>query len=300
MKSPKIIFYLGKGGSGKSTVSALAALAAARRGEKTVLASMDAAHNLSDIFHTALAHTPRPMAPHLFVAEIDQEKMIRRYLKETRQALKRNYAYLTAFNLEKHFDILKFSPGLEEYALILAFREILETWTDADRLIFDMPPTALSLKFFNLPLLSEEWISRLEALREEINRKKEIVNRIKLAGKNWDRDPIIAKIKEMKAGYRFLIDLFRDNRQVHLHGVLNPNPLSVSETERIHQRLAAMGMKLASVIWNQPHGTGVHVPMPLSFVPPIQYCLPTAQTPLTGLDALYQYLATLDPKDSPF
>ena len=107
MKQPDIVFYMGKGGTGKSTVSSLAGLGAAMTGKKTLVVSMDAAHNLSDIFETPLGHTPREIIPGLFAGEIDQERMIQIYLKETQRSLKKNYSYLTAFNLEKHFDILK-------------------------------------------------------------------------------------------------------------------------------------------------------------------------------------------------
>lgn len=293
MKTPDILFYMGKGGTGKSTVSALAALAGARKGQKTVVVSMDAAHNLSDIFHIALDHTPRPIAPNLFAGEIDQEKMIRKYLKETRRSLKKNYAYLTAFNLEKHFDILKFSPGLEEYALILAFQEIIATWEKADRIIFDMPPTALSVKFFNLPALSLAWINQLETLRKEINQKKKIVDRVKSPGKNWKQDPVMEKITEMKNSYRVLIDLFQNKERVFIHGVLNPNPLAVSETERIHDRLTALGMSLAGVIWNQTQPTTPPASFSLSFVPQAAFFLPGNVEQLTGIEALTSYLQAL-------
>ncbi len=293
MKQPDIVFYMGKGGTGKSTVSALAGLAAAMEGKKTLVMSMDAAHNLSDIFETRLGHTPKEIAPDLFAGEIDQEQMIQGYLKETQRALKRNYAYLTAFNLEKHFDILKFSPGLEEHALIMAFEQILETCNHLDLIIFDMPPTALSVKFFNLPALSHRWINQLQELREEINRKKEIINRVKLAGKAYERDKILKKIKEMKAGYELLEKRFQDQEQVAIKVVLNPNPLALSETERIYRNLESAGIALSGIIWNQCGGTASPPALPLSFKSPSHLCLPRTTHQLTGIKALETYLESL-------
>ena len=294
MNRPDIIFYMGKGGTGKSTISALSGLEAAMRGRKTLVMSMDAAHNLSDIFETRLGHTPKKIAPDLFAGEVDQKQMIQGYLRETQRALKRNYAYLTAFNLEKHFDILKFSPGLEEHALIMAFEQIMETWNHLDLIIFDMPPTALSVKFFNLPALSHRWMNQLQELREEINRKKEIVNRIKLAGKTYERDKILKKIKEMKAGYQLLEKKFQDQDQVSVQVVLNPNPLALSETERIYKSLSGIGISLSGIIWNRCDGTTSPPALPLSFTPPSHLCLPKAPSQLTGIEALKAYLKTLD------
>ncbi len=297
MKQPDIVFYMGKGGTGKSTVSSLAGLGAAMTGKKTLVVSMDAAHNLSDIFETPLGHTPREIIPGLFAGEIDQERMIQIYLKETQRSLKKNYSYLTAFNLEKHFDILKFSPGLEEHALIMAFEQLLETWKHVDLIIFDMPPTALSVKFFNLPALSHRWMSQLQALRQEINRKKEIVNRVKLAGKTYERDKILKKINEMKANYQFLEKRFQNQDQVSIKVVLNPNPLALSETERIHKNLKTAGIFLSGIIWNQTGETTAPPTLPLSFTPPSHLCLPRTAQQLTGIGALKAYLNVLDSHD---
>ncbi|MDT8323100.1 MAG: ArsA-related P-loop ATPase, partial [Bacteroidota bacterium] len=42
----RVIFHIGKGGVGKSTLAALTALAAAERGRRVLLLSLDPAHNL--------------------------------------------------------------------------------------------------------------------------------------------------------------------------------------------------------------------------------------------------------------
>ena len=112
------------------------------------------------------------MRSNLFVIEVDQERWIKTYLKDVQQQINRTYAYLTAFNLEKHFNVIKHSPGLEAYALLLAYKHIRRTYADVDFLIFDMPPTALTLKFFSLPSLSLIWLDHLLALRRDIIKKE--------------------------------------------------------------------------------------------------------------------------------
>ena len=47
---PRIILYSGKGGVGKTTISAATALALAHRGYRTIVLSFDMAHSLSDSF----------------------------------------------------------------------------------------------------------------------------------------------------------------------------------------------------------------------------------------------------------
>jgi len=46
----RIVLYTGKGGVGKTCVSAAAAFAAARRGQRTIILSSDRAHSLGDCF----------------------------------------------------------------------------------------------------------------------------------------------------------------------------------------------------------------------------------------------------------
>lgn len=144
------LFFMGKGGVGKSTSSALYSVYLAEKGYKVLMVSLDPAHNQSDIFKKSFSDKPTKVTNAFSVIEVDQEKWIKLYLKEIQLQINRTYTYLTAFNLEGYFKVIKHSPGLEEYALILAFNHIQNNFTDYDYLIFDMAPTALSLKFFNL------------------------------------------------------------------------------------------------------------------------------------------------------
>jgi len=45
-----------------------------------------------------------------------------------------------------------------------------------DYLVVEMPPTALSLSFFNLPTLSLLWVNKLEKLRMDINKNQLLSN----------------------------------------------------------------------------------------------------------------------------
>jgi anion-transporting ArsA/GET3 family ATPase len=47
---PQLLFFIGKGGVGKSTTSALTSIYLASKPYKTLLVSMDPAHNQCDIF----------------------------------------------------------------------------------------------------------------------------------------------------------------------------------------------------------------------------------------------------------
>ena len=67
----RIILFTGKGGVGKTTLSAATALHAARRGVKTLVLSTDPAHSLSDAIDQELGPEPREIAPNLYAQEFD-------------------------------------------------------------------------------------------------------------------------------------------------------------------------------------------------------------------------------------
>ena len=208
MDRPVNIFYMGKGGVGKSTSAALNSLFLSGIGFEVLLVSLDPAHNQSDIFEKKLSDKPKQIVPHLQGIEINQEQWIKRYLKDVQQQIRRTYAYLTSFNLEKYFKVIKHSPGLEEYALILAFKEISRKFSKADVLVFDMAPTALSLKFFNLPSLSLVWTNHLLALRKEIIKKRELITKIKLMKKEIETDKVLSSIQKSIREYTDLKQIF--------------------------------------------------------------------------------------------
>ncbi|MGD8725772.1 MAG: ArsA family ATPase, partial [Desulfobacterales bacterium] len=188
--NPEINFFIGKGGVGKSTTSAITAVQFAQNGRDTLLVSMDPAHNQCDIFQENFSEKPKRVCHHLEVKEVNVDYWIRKYLKETEKTIKQTYRYESAFNLQNYFDVLQFSPGLEEYALLLAFENVLHTSQNKDIIIFDMAPTALTLRFFSLPSITLIWLEELLKLRNKIYAKKEIISKIKVFGKEIEQDKI--------------------------------------------------------------------------------------------------------------
>jgi arsenite-transporting ATPase len=55
---PDLQFFIGKGGVGKSTTSAITAVHHARNSRDTLLVSLDPAHNQRDIFQQDFSETP--------------------------------------------------------------------------------------------------------------------------------------------------------------------------------------------------------------------------------------------------
>lgn len=286
---PDVLFFLGKGGTGKSTTATLCALDLAHAGFRVCLASFDDAHNLCDIFKTTFSHVPKAMLPGLEVIQVDKDREIASYLKGVTRKVKRNYTYLSAFNLSNYFDVLKFSPGMEAHALTASFWHLKQKYAGWDYLIVDMPPTALCLSFFNLPTLSLLWVEQLEKLRLDINQKKEIISKIKFAGKEISKDKVMARIMEIKSDHLDLKSFFEQN--AICYAVHNTDVLSLAETRRIIEQLSMLGINLAGRFCNhRTPGEKKQNSMDPELSCPLLMDLPYCAYPLVGSDALTRFL----------
>ena len=249
----KILFFVGKGGVGKSTSSALFAVKLAKNGKKVLLNSIDPAHNLHDIFQISLGSKPKQVLTNLSAMETDLNQWIKRYLKSMENEFKSVYKYQEAFNLHKYFKTLKYSPGLEEYAVLLALSDTIGKHKDKDYIIFDTPPTALTLKFLALPAVSLLWLQELTRFRQLILDKKEIITRIKRGNKGEavERDPILTKIESMISNYQNLVRLLNNPDTATVFLVLNPNKLSLAESLTIWKELNGLKMSIPFLILNK-------------------------------------------------
>lgn len=284
------LFFMGKGGVGKSTSAALFSTFLAQQGYRVLVVSLDPAHNQSDIFERPLSDDASEISPNLRAMEVDQEAWIRTYLKDVHHQIDRTYSYLTSFNLEKYFGVIKHSPGLEEYALILAFEHIQKQYAQWDYLIFDMPPTALSLKFFALPSLSLVWVEHLLALRQEIIQKRELITKITLLNKEFQRDKVLNKIEAQRTQYQKLKQTFEDINRTQVYLVLNPDKLAHAESLRIFNSLKEIDISLYRTVYNKKpvNESCAQVDPVFAHIPTISF--PFSDTPLIGMKALKDYL----------
>ncbi len=284
------LFFLGKGGVGKSTTSALTAIYLANQGKDVLLVSMDPAHNQSDIFNTKLSEKSAKLIDNLIVKEVDINYWIKNYLSEVETQIKNTYSYLTALNLENYLDIIKFSPGIEEYALLLAYKEIRKKFGEKDFIVFDMPSTALSLKFFGLPRLSQMWLEKLLDLRNAIIEKREIITKVKFGNKEIERDKILNKLNKQIKDYTDISEEYEDDNKTVLNLVMNTDKLSFSESELIVKSLKIFNLFISNIIINKMQPGFSFTEIQRRFNQKRVQIFPLSNTPLIGLAALENYL----------
>jgi len=250
------VFFLGKGGVGKTTLSSAFALSLARRGRKVLVASLDPAHNLGDALATKLNGNVKHVEPNLDALEVDLGYWVDKYLDDSRRQLKANYAYNVTLNLDSFFNIMKYSPGTEEYAVLWAIEDIhCRLGPLYDVVVFDTPPTALSLRFLSLPTISGLWVKELGKLRETILRKRQTITRLNpdspIAASCVDKedDKVYGQLRSIRTRLMNLEHLFA--KESFLSVIVNPDKLSVDEALRIQDELTKLGIPLSAVCVNK-------------------------------------------------
>ncbi|MDQ3247608.1 MAG: ArsA family ATPase, partial [Chloroflexota bacterium] len=121
----RILLYTGKGGVGKTSMSAASALRCAELGYRTVVLSTDPAHSLGDSFEVPIGSELTALAPNLWGQEID-------LLSQMDQYWGRVQGYLNALFSWQGMDGLVAEetavlPGMEELASLMQITALADS-----------------------------------------------------------------------------------------------------------------------------------------------------------------------------
>ncbi len=253
----KIIFFTGKGGVGKSTMSAASAWQLSQK-HRVLNVSLDPAHNLGDIFDITLTDKATRFTDTLYLKEIDLKRLSKEYLKREITVLSNTYKYLQVLNLDNYFSVLKYSPGIEEYALLTSIEKTIRDEKDFDYIIFDTPPTGLTLRFLALPSITITWIDRLIKIRRQILEKRYTIHRIRgplsqeetLLEYDENKDEVLTRLHTLKQNYEKLTGILQ-GKDTSMALVFNPDILSLKESLRLIEGLNDLNLPLRLLINNK-------------------------------------------------
>jgi len=144
------LFFTGKGGVGKTSLSTAAALTLADAGKKVLLVSTDAASNLDEMLGIELRNTPVPVpgAPGLSVLNIDPDNAAESYRQ-------RVLAQMGAGASEEDLSTVREQLSGACTTEIASFDEFSSLLADRagyyDHIVFDTAPTGHTLRLLSLP-----------------------------------------------------------------------------------------------------------------------------------------------------
>ncbi|MFC6955342.1 ArsA family ATPase [Halorubellus litoreus] len=250
------VFYGGKGGVGKTTAAAATALAAADRGERTLVVSTDPAHSLADAYGLEPGTGRRQITDGLWMIEVGPEAGERTYrtvLESVADELRSAGIRLDDEEIERLF-AAGIAPGSDELAALECIAGTLDE--DFDRVVVDTAPTGHTLRLLDLPDVLRETLAATSSLRGQVRR---LVDGARSAvfgpayyafgrgGDDADEESLSALADRMAA----VRDLVRAPDRAEFRVVTTPEPMAVAETRRFVEELARDDVPVETVVVNR-------------------------------------------------
>ena len=247
------VFFGGKGGVGKTTVSCAYARKCADTGVRTLVVSTDPAHSVSDVFDQQFGDEPTAVEgiEGLDAKEIDPDEEVQRHLQEIREGLSEQVSAAMVSEINRQLEMSHGTPGAYEAALFDAFVEVMrEESGPYDRVVFDTAPTGSTLRLLGLPEFLGEWIDRLMYKRRQSIDLFEKAAVGDLEPKRvMDGDPVLERLQRRKEFFEYAGSTLRGEAAFFL--VLNPDQLSVNETERAIAAFADRDLAVRGLVANK-------------------------------------------------
>ena len=249
-----ILFFGGKGGVGKTTLAATAALGFASRGHRTLLVSTDPAHSTADILQTDLGPEPRPVVADCWAMELDPEREADRYIEGVKTRIASAAPPRLLAEVERQIDIARVSPGAVEAALFERFTRILEEeGKEFDRIVFDTAPTGQTLRLLSLPEHMTAWMAGMIQRRKKVGALARMWKNVAgSAESDAERDdPILAALEERRARFHRARQTLTDPERIAFVFVVIPERLPIWETEKAVETLSRHRIPVGGIIVNQ-------------------------------------------------
>ncbi len=249
-----ILFFGGKGGVGKTTMAAVAALDMAARGHRTLLVSTDPAHSTADVLQTDLGDGPRRVAEGCWAMEVDPEREADRYIEAVKERVASAAPPRLLGEVYRQIDIARVSPGAVESALFDRFTHILENEReDYDRLVFDTAPTGQTLRLLSLPELMTTWIGGLIKRRRKVGALAQMWKNVagSEATSALENDPLLGALEERRDRFQRARRILTDPARTAFVFVVIPERLPIWETEKAVEALAKHAVPVGAIVVNQ-------------------------------------------------
>ncbi|MFO7985962.1 MAG: ArsA family ATPase [Desulfatiglandaceae bacterium] len=280
-KDLRLIIFGGKGGVGKTTMAAAAALRLtdAYQGRKKILIiSTDPAHSLSDSFgveigdrvtaiqgtggrgqsaeggtrradqnagQSSITNHQSPIKG-LFAMELNAARLLRKF-KETHAETIRELTHRgTYFDQEDIASFMELSlPGMDEVMAVIHMAELLREKT-YDILLLDTAPTGHTVRMLALPEQMKKWIHLLDLMQQ-----KHRYMATHFTGRKYRDDACDRFIKDLSADIDAVLKLLRNGQITRFVPVTLPEPMAVNETQRLNQRLMDLSVPVKEIIINR-------------------------------------------------
>lgn len=264
-KQRKLLFFGGKGGVGKTTVSAATALARANEGARVLLVSTDPAHNLGHLFDRKIGPKPVRLTAGLDVLELDPEETVDLHMQEVSRALYELMPVNLHGEIDKHMKLSRDAPGMQEAAILERIADVVETGlNDHDLIVFDTAPSGHTARLMALPEMMSAWTEGLIKRREKADRFAEFVRDLgrdssmedkTIGGADQQEQEKESRIRQILNRRRLkfvsLRDKLADHELTSFVIVLAAERMPVLESIELHEKLQRAGIGVDCLVVNK-------------------------------------------------
>jgi arsenite-transporting ATPase len=252
----RIILYSGKGGVGKTSLSASTAIRAARLGHRTLVVSTDAAHSLADALEQEIGPNPTPLAPKLEGLEVDVNRELASRWGVIHEFLTR---FMTFRGVEEALaEEIAILPGMEELFSLLRVKTFAESGA-YDVIVIDCAPTGDTLRMLSIPEILNFYFARIFPIQRRVVRTVRPVAQ-RMTDMPIPSDDVFAAVKSLYQQLEGMGPLLQDPRRSSIRIVLNPEKMVINESQRLYTYLNLFGFPVDAVIANRVLPEGARSP----------------------------------------
>lgn len=243
----RILLYTGKGGVGKTSVSAASAVRCAELGYRTAVLSTDPAHSLGDSFDRRIGSHLVELLPNLWGQEIDLLSQMDQYWGTVLGYLNALFAWQGMDSLVAEETAVL--PGMEELASLLQITALADSGK-YDVIIIDAAPTGSTLQLLSFPDMARWYIEKIFPFqRKTIQLARPVVRR--MTDMPLPDDDIFESIEELVGYLERMSQLLSDGDTSSMRIVLNPEKMVVKEAQRAYTYLNLYGYSVDAVVCNR-------------------------------------------------
>lgn len=229
--APDYLFFTGKGGVGKTSISCATAIKLAEDGKKVLLVSTDPASNVGQVFSQTIGNTITHISavPNLSAIEIDPQAAAEEYRKKIIDPIKDSLpeAVIQSITEQLSGACTTEIAAFDEFTGLLTNKEITSQF---DHIIFDTAPTGHTIRLLQLPGAWSDFISD-----------------------NPDGASCLGPmsgLEKQREQYSMAVDALSNKQLTRLMLVARPQSAALREVARTYNELSALGVKNQQLIIN--------------------------------------------------
>ena len=243
----RIILYSGKGGVGKTSLSAATAVRSARLGHRTLVVSTDAAHSLGDALETKVEGTPTSIVPCLQALEIDVNRELASHWGVIQEWLTR---FLTFQGMDDAVaEEMAILPGMDELFSLLKVKRFADAKA-YDVIVIDTAPTGETVRMLGVPEILQFYFKRIFPIQRTVLKSVRPVAK-RVTDMPLPSDAVLAAVKDVYEELQGMGPLLQDPRRSSIRIVFNPERMVINESQRLYTYLNLFGFPVDAVVANR-------------------------------------------------